>query len=578
MEVQSDKLEKLLTLDMELNRLENIHICFCSDKNLIDFIPVVINSILNKNSKIKIIIHYINNIENETKIEYLRKYIESYNNLSFVTYKKNWNRKYKGIKHVSVATMLRLFIPELIKTKRVLYLDIDIIVNTNLTQLYNTYCGKTGIAMKNSIVYSEFGKYSNKKSGNCGIIVMDLETLRKNNFTKKCLDIHSNNQNKHDQFIINMYCNGNHMVLEPRFNIFLNQDDYLINKESDFILHYAGGKKPYYHNTGKYQYLWDIYNTAKYQYLEKQKCVLLLNTNIKINLGILIYNNEYNKYATSNIGDYIQSLSAINIYRKIVQKFNNIEYDFEKFLGLVIKNEVPNFNIIFIKRDNMYDITQYQKFTNIITIMNGWWMHPYNDKKNISFKIPHNIIPVFTSFHIANEKLLTPIYLNEFKKYQPIGCRDLKTTNKLIKNGIDAYFSGCLTTTIDFYKWKNESNIIFNVDTLVKNKGIYFKHVNPKWKNVDFRIGLHDALYILKIYSKCKYVNTSRLHCYLPCLAMKIPVNFISPDGDTKKKTWGSKDRFDGLRELQNDITKFNEIRNNLENTVLCKINKLINN
>ena len=265
---------------------EMINICFCSDENLVEFIPTVINSILRKNSNYKINIHYIHNIDDEKKINNLKKYINKYNNLTLFSYYKTWDRNYKGIKHVSVATMLRIFIPDLIKCTKIIYLDIDIVVNLDLHELYDINCGETGIALKNSIhptITKYFDDNSGKKSGNCGIIVMNLETLRKNNFTQKCLEIHSKNENRHDQHIINMYANGKYTVLEPRFNIFLNQDDYLVEKETEFILHYAGSKKPYYHNTGKYQYLWDIF-----------KCINIFSKNLGINLKL---GNEQHIYS-----------------------------------------------------------------------------------------------------------------------------------------------------------------------------------------------------------------------------------------------------------------------------------------
>ena len=235
-----------------------INICFCSDLNLIKFIPTVINSILRKNSNNKINIHYIHNINDKKEINNLEKYINEYDNLTFFSYYKTWDRNYSGLKHISVATMLRLFIPEIIKCDKLIYLDIDIIVNLNLHELLNIECGKTGIAIKNSLCPpdNKIGIIG-KKNGNAGVIVMNLKTLRENQFTQKCLDIHSKNKNKHDQWIINKYANGNHTVLEPRLNIFLNQDDYLVEKETEFILHYAGSNKPYFQDTGKYQYLWD---------------------------------------------------------------------------------------------------------------------------------------------------------------------------------------------------------------------------------------------------------------------------------------------------------------------------------
>ncbi len=241
-----------------MNTLKIINICFCSDVNLIKFIPTVINSILRKNSNYKINIHYIHNIDDEKKINNLKKYINKHDNVTLFSYYKTWDRKYNGLRHVSVATMLRIFIPDLVKCDKIIYLDIDVVVNLDLYELYDIDCGETGIAIKNSIVKPDgLIGVKEQKNGNCGIIVMNLETLRKNNFTQKCLEIHSKNQNRHDQYIINMYAGGNHTVLKSRFNIFLNQDDYLVEKETEFILHYVGEKKPYFHNTGKYQYLWD---------------------------------------------------------------------------------------------------------------------------------------------------------------------------------------------------------------------------------------------------------------------------------------------------------------------------------
>lgn len=246
------------------NNLKNnkyINICFCSDENLIDFIPTVINSIQNNNKNNNIKIHYIHNIKNNNKIEKLRNYISKFKNLSFKSYYKTWEYKYKGIKHVTNATMLRLFIPQLIKEKKVLYLDIDIVVNIDLKKIYNIKCNNTGIALKNSITYSEL---KNKKSGNCGIMLMDLVKLRKNKFTKKCLNIHKYKNDRHDQYIINVYCRGNHTLLKPNHNVFLNQDMHIMKKYKNFILHYAGHSKPYYENTGNSQYLWDKYYLKKY--------------------------------------------------------------------------------------------------------------------------------------------------------------------------------------------------------------------------------------------------------------------------------------------------------------------------
>ena len=119
-----------------------LDICFCSDENLVDHIPVVINSILKKNSHHELTIYLIHNIEDVSKLDYLTKFC-SENGVEFKTYLKKWEMGYNSPlkKTITEATMLRLFIPELIESERLLYLDIDLIVNTDLERIYSLDCG-----------------------------------------------------------------------------------------------------------------------------------------------------------------------------------------------------------------------------------------------------------------------------------------------------------------------------------------------------------------------------------------------------------------------------------------------------
>lgn len=295
-----------------------------------------------------------------------------------------------------------------------------------------------------------------------------------------------------------------------------------------------------------------------------------------IYLGLLSYQNPFNPKASRNIGDYIQSLAALNIYYKyICQQNPDYNDDFETFLKQMVKNQVPNYKFVWIRRDRMnHSKNQYNSDQKIVLIMNAWWMHPYNSADEIDFKIPDYIIPIFVSFHIANKKLLEPSYIDELKKYQPIGCRDQSTTKKLLKSGVDAYFSGCLTTTIDFLKWKlpvkPKDQKVFCVDTKLQNHiHIKIKHEPEEYRNIPPNQGLLEAYKYLKNYANCKRIYTSRLHGYLPCLAMGVPVEFISPAGSKNSKTWGSKGRFEGLRELGKNPKKLKKLQTTLtENTL----------
>lgn len=272
--------------------------------------------------------------------------------------------------------------------------------------------------------------------------------------------------------------------------------------------------------------------------------------------GLLTYaeNNSF-----FNIGDYIQSLAA------------------KQFLPQVDR---------FINREKL---SQY-KDENVKLIMNGWFTH------NIRHWIPSGkIIPLFVSFHINNTA--SPFLLNEkgvsyLKKHEPIGCRDGFTVEILKEKGIEAYFTGCLTLTLDSYKVDDSlrTDKIYIVDPLygyVTRKKImnnYKAFLKSIWSGKIFELGkrsqhikkiidkniLKNAVYInhepkagmfsqeekfkmaedlLNQYARAKLVITSRIHCALPCLALGTPVVFINGFDDFVDSC-----RFDGILDLFNRI------------------------
>ena len=149
---------------------------------------------------------------------------------------------------------------------------------------------------------------------------------------------------------------------------------------------------------------------------------------------ILLTNNDL---PTVNIGDYIQSLAA-------KQYFNDN-------------------NFICWNRDNLINY----KGKSAKAVMNAWFTY-----KPLNFPPSAQITPLFVSFHLNSKYgksiLHNPKVIDYFKHYEPIGCRDFNTVNLLKENGINAYFSSCLTTTLDFsYKSKTSSREkIYIVDPL----------------------------------------------------------------------------------------------------------------
>ncbi len=246
-------------------------------------------------------------------------------------------------------------------------------------------------------------------------------------------------------------------------------------------------------------------------------------------------------YKTNNIGDEIQSLAA--------------------------RQYLPRVDIL-LDRDNLKNVKNKKK---IKLILNGWF-NP--NQKN--WPPSPDIDPLFISFHISKRSIpavLSPESLAYFRKHQPIGCRDLFTEKLLKEQNIHAYFSGCLTLTLNQAQEERSDEIIF-ADLAKEVKGLLPKelisraHRTSHWSYPPYAQkismflashanGLRAILRKLKInsltwfllgnlknnkvkfekaqelldrYAKAKLVITSRLHCALPCLAFNTPVIFISHD------------------------------------------------
>jgi hypothetical protein len=213
------------------------------------------------------------------------------------------------------------------------------------------------------------------------------------------------------------------------------------------------------------------------------------------------------KYSTQNIGDEIQSLAAEQFLPRIDKRFDRDK------LRLVNEGNDKYF-----------------------VIMNGWFSHTPND----CFPPSKNIVPFFISFHIAQENknyFLRDKCISYFKKHEPIGCRDKGTMQMLQEKGVDAYFSGCLTTTFPKRNTQPTNGKVFLVDT----PPLVDKFIKKQFDNIETiehftnnygKYKSRIAQELLKKYkTEADLIITNRVHCALPCAAMGIPVIFF---GDSK--------------------------------------------
>lgn len=293
----------------------------------------------------------------------------------------------------------------------------------------------------------------------------------------------------------------------------------------------------------------------------------------------------YEGYADTNIGDYIQSLAAMQYY-DAWEYFN--------------RDELGNYHGDSVK-----------------AILNGWYTH-----KPENWPPSSAIDPLFVAFHINStsyETILSEKSVSYLKNYEPIGCRDENSVEKLREKGVEAYFSSCLTTTLGYkYGKKQPRKGIYIVDPvhfipeanrrfqkyLLLINGVRFAsgirryicslkqennyelkfnskgfdrllqiirsytivrqlltprqlrtakimtqyHYASEYPTREARFGRAKTL--LDLYSSAELVITSRIHCALPCLGLETPVVFLQNMDDSEESTC----RFAGLLNLLNVI------------------------
>lgn len=235
--------------------MTEINICLACDNNYSKYASVVIASILDNLDNKNITHFYILDggitKENKNKILELRKIKNCY--IDFIYVDENKFEIYKQInthKYITLPTYYRLKLSELLpNVDKVIYLDCDMVVNTDITELYN-------IDLKDNIIGGVLDarvkhkrKWKNSNYINAGMIIFNLNKIRKNKiedlfvqYTKENLD----NITAGDQDIINFTLKDRIKILPDEWNVqvsgFASRTTYTNNPK---IIHYIGSDKPW---------------------------------------------------------------------------------------------------------------------------------------------------------------------------------------------------------------------------------------------------------------------------------------------------------------------------------------------
>lgn len=274
----------------------SIPIIFCFDKNMIIPAGVCMTSILlNKQSETFYDFIILYN-DQELAIEYRNKLLSIQNKysdqcrISFLNIGNVFQGAYE-IRNITISTYYRLLIPELMPQinslnqtdyQTVIYLDVDTIIECDLSQIYLSCQEKTEVCLFGvceSPTYHQGIDVSYWREIGCnpelyinaGVLIMNVTSLQKFNFTSQCIQHKDKKYAYQDQDIINIVCKEKISFLPLKYNytsvlysLSLYNQKFQKIKEKEIcdtdnsIIHYTGNK-PWNSFCPRGEYWWYYY-------------------------------------------------------------------------------------------------------------------------------------------------------------------------------------------------------------------------------------------------------------------------------------------------------------------------------
>ena len=169
--------------------------------------------------------------------------------------------------HLSISTMDRLMLPELLaELDKVVYLDLDIIVQADIAELFATDVSREPLAgrltmldewLGFNLIHKATGRLPRDRAAelrhrmlqrsdlrfrsfNAGVLVMNLKRMRADRFCEEFIPF-AERYGMYDQEILNAYAGSNRVELNPTWNGLPAQEFV----ESSNIIHWAGKLKPW---------------------------------------------------------------------------------------------------------------------------------------------------------------------------------------------------------------------------------------------------------------------------------------------------------------------------------------------
>ena len=298
-------------------------VVFAGDYAYIRQIETAMKSLCRHNSHLKI--YLLNQDIPQEWVSQIRIYLQEMGGdlidckLIGSQYKMNWSNKLPHINHMTFA---RYFIPDFVTEDKVLYLDSDLIVTGDLTDLFELDLGENYLGAARSCFSAGIGF-------NAGVLLINNKKWRAENIRQKLIDLtekEHENVAEGDQSILNMMFSESYIQIDETYNYQIGFDRgaaeqghaWILEKSINplpKILHYISQDKPWNQfSVGRLRENWWNYSFMEWTYIVstwKEKGELYSAQIYKPKLTCM---NLTNSWCVEKMDYLVQQLPEVHFY------------------------------------------------------------------------------------------------------------------------------------------------------------------------------------------------------------------------------------------------------------------------
>lgn len=246
-----------------------IHIVCCTDENYAFNFPVIAQSVLEHHTKDEIAFHVLHSPLSASTTEKIERYAaEKGIKVSRCLLDESIFASLPQIGYFTIAMYYRLLIPELLSQEvdKVLYLDMDVIVEGRLDELWNVDLTGKGAAVVEDGAPKHLGEHSPARYFNSGVMMINLDYWRERNVKDKAIEFmmkHRDILRFPDQDALNVVLQHGVVFMPEKWNYHLNLDKRFLKRalkgrvakdKAPAIVHFNQKVKPWmYHCKHPYQ-------------------------------------------------------------------------------------------------------------------------------------------------------------------------------------------------------------------------------------------------------------------------------------------------------------------------------------